>query len=1423
MYRRATRWVALILILVLALGMLPAGAMATAETKVTVNFTAQAEGAFLFAPQFDAEVSSGLAESYGFTDSVTDGVSALDVLVKAHEVMLGTDTFTSASVGDYLVVESGTIKKLFGIETTASSFIINGGFPNDGVEGDYGYGGYNITQAPVNNSDFVEFLIYQDQEYYLDNIVWFCKDGKAVSEFTAMPSSQVTLTLKGLSYVWYGANYPDADAMHTQGGTAICRMQLAWVDVTTGTVTGIENCLTDSTDGSVTVTMPATEGIYYLSVNGTQTDDSDVPAIMSLTKVTVSNETEPAPVVSCDLTALSVTNLTGDATKELTPSFSSDVTSYTTAEQAYSTNNMDLMFKVLVTAAEGATVTAKLGETAVDYNQYMGGFVFNGSNTLKPGDNVVTITVTNGSDTKTYTVTIPMKDSEGNAPAAPAPAPKADSVGFSFGNDGTNPITLDPAFTSDGTTYSATICDRYTVDGSVYTNVTLADGLTAKWKYKTMGSFTDGPAVTSGTAQDHTMADLYEKAWQLEVTNADGAVKTYTFNFNVVLTLKDLKINGATVTGFDPEIYTYTVSVPQDTEKVSLLAVPSDDNNYVGYEGDYIENTATEITLDNSGTTTVTLTAENDSEDLLSTYTLTIKADGAVTPVDPADEAVAVMDAIAAKYAESGIASDGNAPWLAGDMAAYAKAFPDTENTLSDARKQAYLDKLIPTAAAATKPSDLAKYIIAFRAMGYDARKVVTADGTTVDLVKKLTDLVDDTTNTAVTNQYTLPYVIVALRQGQDYATQAQMDYLVNAAVSTKSKWLSTSWGTDGATPMMMALATYSNKSDVKTALDEAVAAVKAKQNAETGSLGSAASDGLALAAFSALGIDPATIKAENSTKSLVDGLMAQASDTKDGFKPTNNTFSTEQGFRGLVAQALMKQKNGPAQIYDFADMPMHTARMSAQNCPVEFSVVPADATVEVKLADAVQTAASPNYYDLAAGSYTYTVSKAGYRDAAGTIEVTADDVTNHTKKDISVSLVSQPAGGDDAKDLTITVKVLTHDENACGGKWTYKANADKYTTELVNTTVTVKSGQTAFDAFALAMEAANVPYTEKTSGYISEISGHAEFGHNSPNSGWQYMIGSQLPDVSCREYTLTSNVTMTWFYTDDYTQEKGSEQWSGGGTSSSTATDEPKVEITTDKTTGETTAAVELPKDADQATVSIPAKDIAPNQTLNKGNVLVAVDKDGKETVVKKSVVDGETVRAILKDSCTVKVVDNTKTFTDTAGHWAEDSIAFAASHELFNGTGSDRFSPDLPMNRAMLATVLYRLEDAAAQGTSPFDDVAEGMWYTDAVIWGSQKGIVTGTGTGFEPDRAITRQEIVTMFYRYAKVVGLDTGKTSDLKGYTDAANVADWADAAMRWAVGVGLVNGKTADTLAPEAVASRAEVATLMERLISLMVK
>ena len=149
----------------------------------------------------------------------------------------------------------------------------------------------------------------------------------------------------------------------------------------------------------------------------------------------------------------------------------------------------------------------------------------------------------------------------------------------------------------------------------------------------------------------------------------------------------------------------------------------------------------------------------------------------------------------------------------------------------------------------------------------------------------------------------------------------------------------------------------------------------------------------------------------------------------------------------------------------------------------------------------------------------------------------------------------------------------------------------------------------------------------------------------------------------------------------------------------------------------------------------------------------------------------------------------------------------------------GTDNgFEPESNMTRAMLVTILFRLEESTGiKSENTFTDVPENTWYTDAVIWAKECGIVTGvTETEFAPDDNITREQLVTVLFRYAKFKGCDTSDFESLDGFTDAAEISVFAVDAFGWAYKNLLINGTSSTLLSPKNTATRAQVATILTR-------
>lgn len=167
---------------------------------------------------------------------------------------------------------------------------------------------------------------------------------------------------------------------------------------------------------------------------------------------------------------------------------------------------------------------------------------------------------------------------------------------------------------------------------------------------------------------------------------------------------------------------------------------------------------------------------------------------------------------------------------------------------------------------------------------------------------------------------------------------------------------------------------------------------------------------------------------------------------------------------------------------------------------------------------------------------------------------------------------------------------------------------------------------------------------------------------------------------------------------------------------------------------------------------------------------------------------------------------------FTDVAsGSWYYDGVKYVCDNGLMNGTSANEFNPNANTTRSMIVTILARMEGVNTSGGA--------TWYARGREWAMGAGISDGTNmTG-----KITREQLAAMLYRYAKMKGYDVSASAPLSGYTDASSVSGWATDAMRWAVSAGLINGRTATTLAPQGNATRAEVASILMRFMQKYTK
>ena len=444
----------------------------TVKEAKTIHATIsmQAENMFIMVPT-RVEVSSDLAERYGYADDVTDGVSALDVLVKYHELTFGED-FTKDSKSDYLVVSNGTITTVNGEKTSAFSFAVNGEFPcdkNGEYNTQYGYTGYTISQTPVAEDGTVEFFFYQDTSMYMDYYTWFTDtDGNRLDTFTVQAGTDFTLGMDGYMYAYGGGLKPEDRVTH---GAALDPEDIQICTVgEDGTLTPVEGKVIGE-NGQVTLSFAAA-GSYVLSAMGDEFTNIFSPWLpVTVTAAPKSNDADVSSVTVAGVEATAGEN----NTYTVTLPYGTDVTAGSF---------------VIVTSDAGATVGALTNE-----------------------GNVWTFTVTaeDGVTSKTYTVTVSFTEAPKSNDANVSSVTVA-GVEATAGENNTYTVTL--PYGTDVTAGSFVIVTSdagatvgaLTNEGNVWTfTVTAEDGVTSK-TYTVTVSFTEAPKSNDAGVSSITVA-----------------------------------------------------------------------------------------------------------------------------------------------------------------------------------------------------------------------------------------------------------------------------------------------------------------------------------------------------------------------------------------------------------------------------------------------------------------------------------------------------------------------------------------------------------------------------------------------------------------------------------------------------------------------------------------------------------------------------------------------------------------------------------------------------------------------------------------------------------------------------------------------------------------------------------------------------
>ena len=526
----------------------------------------------------------------------------------------------------------------------------------------------------------------------------------------------------------------------------------------------------------------------------------------------------------------------------------------------------------------------------------------------------------------------------------------------------------------------------------------------------------------------------------------------------------------------------------------------------------------------------------------------------------------------------------------------------------------------------------------------------------------------------------------------QEYLTAEQKDMLVNAAITQKSAWQDTFWGVDGATPMLLALAPYYDENDsVKTAVTETVELIKAKQSDSGAVLCIDDWENMTWGDSSA------------STGLAVAGLSAVGVDPKTVITNGNNLID------GLMSRA-------KGELDGFVGGTFDNEQAFRGLIQWELSKI------------------GKRIYDFSAypenAAYATRVSSGG-----GGGKVTAKTENKETEEKISV-----------------TVSIMSHDKNECNNSYTYKSNSAKYTA-LAEGTVEINKGQTVYDATVKVLNESGISYEDRN-GYIASIGNFSEFDHGD-NSGWMFKVNGKHQSKGCKDIELTKNSRILWYYTDDYTQETGSEDYQNTDEKVDEKVDEKSDDIET--------------KEEKRVFQKDTFSDVKENdwhfeavKFVYENNIMSGTDK-GFEP-------DAKMTRAMLV-SVLFRLSGEEKAETDitfgdvASGAWYTDGILWAASVGIVSGVGDNNFAPDSEITREQMAVILYNFakyknqinsekENGENTEFNDFDEISD--YAQNAILWANAAGFVSGEGAGYlNPKGSATRAQIASLLMRYCEAV--------------------------------------------------------------------
>ena len=685
----------------------------------------------------------------------------------------------------------------------------------------------------------------------------------------------------------------------------------------------------------------------------------------------------------------------------------------------------------------------------------------------------------------------------------------------------------------------------------------------------------------------------------------------------------------------------------------------------------------------------------------------------------------------------------------------------------------------------------------------------------------------------------------------------------------------------------LQALAPYNdeNHPEVKSAIEAALTLLSGMQQNDGGfaSFGTANSESAAqvVVALSALGLDANTdSRFVKNGHSVLENLLSYAQEDgsflhlSDG-SSGNNQMAAEQGTYALVAYD--RHVKGKHSLYDMTDVVKREDASAQEVIDMidsigEVNEYSYDAIAEARNAynklSAADKAKVTNYNTLTAAEDAYKAilsekQTERYKELKAHYDELLSDKTKKygtaakkkllsvlqtAQRDMNAAVscerveeIFQKAMSDlDAVkpgDIEVTFRLIGALEATQDVDLTTDSYLPEYVTWVPTKTYALQENATVYDLFTEAMSDAGLRYIGAESNYVSTIyapsclGGYAlsEFT-NGKKSGWMYTVNGKHPNQGLKNWTLNDNDVVVWHYVNDYSHEVadwfndpnypslGNGTYYNGWLRAADISPEQYVNELLGKILKVGKNGTVEPK----LTFQHIGKSVTFTFKPDTGYKVKDVKVNGKSVgAVKTYTIDKLTVSTRIE----VEFTNGKLPFTDVReSDWFYEDVAFAYENGLFAGTSDTTFSPNASMTRAMLVTVLYRLEgQPAVNGRSGFSDVQYNGYYEDAVTWAADNGIVNGTSTTtFSPNANVTREQMAAILYRYAQHKKYNTAASSGLNGFTDHASVSGYAAASLEWAVAEKLVNG-SAGKLMPTGNATRAQVAAILHRFVENVAK